>query len=122
VRRLAPLLLAALPLLVAASFSAVPACNSGTASCPAKETITAGGSCDDEKLQCAFDLATPAPACDGTSTTVPSSCICTSKKWVCPDPVECGDAAPPADDAAATDDGAADTAPPDDAGTDAPAE
>lgn len=123
-RRLVPVLLAALPVLVAASLSlsAVPACNSGAGTCPAKETITAGGACDDDKLQCAFDLVTPAPACDGTNTTVPSSCLCTGKNWVCPDPVACGDAAAPEDDAGATDDGQADAPVADDAGTDASGE
>ena len=98
-----------LPFLVGAISAGLGACNSGTGDCPAKETITPGGSCSDDNLQCAFDLATPSTACDGTNTTIASSCICTKGNWVCPDPVSCGDAAPPPDET----DGAGDEGSPD---------
>jgi hypothetical protein len=87
-----------LPFLALGLFAGLGACNSGTGNCPAKETIQPGASCDDEHLQCAYDLATPAPACDGTSTTISSSCTCTNGTWACPDPVAC-EAGAPTDDA-----------------------
>jgi hypothetical protein len=67
------------------------ACNSGTGDCPAKQTIQPGAPCSDDNLQCAYDLPTPSPACDGTSTVIPSSCICTSGAWSCPSAISCGD-------------------------------
>jgi hypothetical protein len=90
------------------------ACNSGTADCPAKETIQPGGACSDDDLQCPYDLASPSLACDGTTTVLATSCTCTKGAWVCPDAVSCpgGDDAAPGDDAAgddaAGDDGAGD--------------
>jgi hypothetical protein len=88
------------------------ACNSGVGSCPDKTAISAGASCSDDNLQCPYDLATPNPSCDGTNTTIETSCTCTSGTWVCPDAVECpaaedgGDEAATDDDGGATDDGA----------------
>jgi hypothetical protein len=86
------------------------ACNTGTGDCPAKETIQPGTACSDDFLQCAFDLPTPSPACDGTTTVLASSCVCTKGLWVCPAPVGCPEAgaADGATDDGATDDGATD--------------
>jgi hypothetical protein len=98
------------------------ACNTATGECPAKETIVPGASCTETDLQCAFDLATPSPACDGTSTTIPTSCTCTSSAWACPSPVQCStDGGSDASADAAGSDAMAD-APPPDAGVDAPPE
>jgi hypothetical protein len=77
------------------------ACND-VGSCPGKETITPGGACSGDSLECAYDLATPSPACDGTSTTIATSCVCTSGAWVCPSAVSCPSAG---DDGGAVADG-----------------
>jgi hypothetical protein len=71
------------------AFTAVTACNNGTGSCPDKAAVVPGASCSDDNLQCAFDLTTPAVACDGTSTTIETSCTCTDGTWACPSAVEC---------------------------------
>jgi hypothetical protein len=71
------------------TFTSVTACNSGTGSCPDKAAVVPDGPCSDDKLQCAYDLMTPAVACDGTTTTIETSCTCTNDHWVCPAAVEC---------------------------------
>ena len=58
-------------------------------SCPAKETISPGGTCSGDSLECAYDLPSPSPACDGTKTTIPTSCICNNGTWSCPSPLSC---------------------------------
>lgn len=58
--------------------------------CPAKPAIAPGGACNDETLQCAYDLASPSQACDGSQTTLATSCICTDGVWQCPEPFGCG--------------------------------
>lgn len=68
------------------------ACNHGLGFCPAKEDVQPGGACDSEELQCAYDLTTPNDTCDGTSTVVSTSCVCTKGAWSCPDPVDCSSA------------------------------
>ncbi len=73
---------------VAGALAFHAACNSGTGSCPSSG-VDPGASCDDEHLQCAYTLATPSAACDGTQTTIASSCTCTHGTWACPDPFEC---------------------------------
>jgi hypothetical protein len=80
------------------------ACND-QGDCPAKESIAPGAACSDDQLQCAYDLATPSAACDGTSTTIASSCICTKGAWSCPSAYSCE--AGPADggDEGGTDEG-----------------
>jgi hypothetical protein len=93
-------------ILVAALVAALGGCNSGTGDCPPKASIQPGGSCSDDDLQCPYDLSTPSPACDGTTTTIPSSCTCTDGTWACPSPVVCGGG-----DAAATGDGGEGDAP-----------
>lgn len=66
--------------------------------------IRPGVSCTDEGLECPHDLATQSPACDGTTTTIATSCTCENDKWSCPDPVACdGGAAEDAGDGAAED-------------------
>lgn len=64
------------------------ACNSGNGACPTTP-IVPDDPCSDDDLQCAFDLSTPAAACDGTTTTIPTSCTCTKGHWECPAPFEC---------------------------------
>jgi hypothetical protein len=66
------------------------ACNS-VGTCPAPGTITNGVSCSGDTLECPYTLQTPSPACDGTSTQLATSCVCTQGAWACPDPVDCGD-------------------------------
>ena len=105
--------------LVGAAFLALGACNSGMSDCPAKEAIQPGAACSDDDLQCAYDLSTPAPACDGTTTVLATSCTCTKGTWSCPSAVACpsGDDGAAGDDAAdsSTGDDASDAAPPSDA-------
>jgi hypothetical protein len=55
--------------------------------CPAKATLTNGTSCSDEGLQCPYDIVRT--ACDGTTSTVPSSCLCQGGTWSCPDSWQC---------------------------------
>ena len=77
------------------AFTSVTACNTGSGKCPDKAAVVPGASCSDNKLQCAFDLVTPAVACDGTSSTVETSCTCTDLTWACPSAVECDAGADP---------------------------
>jgi hypothetical protein len=65
-------------------------CNSGTSNCPTPQSVTPAGACADNDQQCPFNLDTPSPACDGTTTTIASSCTCTAGTWACPAPVQCG--------------------------------
>ena len=65
------------------------ACNRGTGFCPAAEAIQPGAACDNDDLQCAYDLTSPSVACDGTSTVISTSCTCSNGTWSCPDPVDC---------------------------------
>ena len=84
-------------LIALGAVGAVSACNSGTGDCPDKIAIVEGASCSDEHLQCAYDLMTPAVACDGTHTVIATSCTCTDGTWSCPSAVEC-DSGASADD------------------------
>jgi len=89
--------------------AALGGCNSGAGDCPAKETITPGGACDDEHLQCAYDLPSASIACDGTNAVLATSCTCTKGVWACPSAVECpGSDAATSDEDATGDDGATD--------------
>lgn len=93
------------------AFTAVEACNSGNGDCPDKVAVVAGASCSDDNLQCAFDLTTPAVACDGTSSVVATSCTCTHGHWSCPSAFECeggADGGDGGDGEASTDDGGGD--------------
>jgi hypothetical protein len=83
---------------LAIGVSVTGACND-TGTCPAKSAITPGASCDNDDLQCPYDLATPSAACDGTSTTITTSCICSQGSWQCPAAFTC-DAGASGDDAA----------------------
>ena len=89
------------------AFSALEACNSGNGDCPEKVAVVPGASCSDEHLQCAFDLTTPAAACDGTSSVIETSCTCTKGNWSCPDAIQCdgGADAAEAGDEASTNEG-----------------
>jgi hypothetical protein len=89
---------------------ATVACND-TGTCPATANVQPGGSCDSDDLQCAYTLSTPSAACDGTSTTIATSCVCSHGTWTCPSPYACeaggGEGGPGDDggDAASGDDG-----------------
>jgi hypothetical protein len=83
----------------------VGACNNYD-SCPSKESVAPGRPCGGDYYQCAYDLTGPSPACDGTSTTISSSCICFAGAWTCPAATTCADAAT-GDDGAGGNDGAA---------------
>jgi hypothetical protein len=92
------------------AFTSVTACNTGNGTCPDKAAVVPGGSCSDNDLQCAFDLKTPAVACDGTSTVIETSCTCTHGTWDCPPVLDCGEAgAPPEDEAGGGDTDGGDT-------------
>ncbi len=79
------------------------ACNS-VGDCPAPSAITPGGSCSGDTLECPYNVASPSPACDGTTVEggLATSCMCGDGKWSCPSPVSC-DASTGED--ATTDDG-----------------
>jgi hypothetical protein len=85
------------------------ACND-VGDCPAASSITPGGSCSGDNLECPYTLDTPSPACDGTTVEggLATSCVCTKATWACPAAVSCG--AAPGDDAGGADgsDGAGD--------------
>ena len=84
-------LLALRALVLCISAGAVFATGSGgcqdSNDCPAKEQIKPGASCGSSDMQCAYDV--PQTACDGTKSTVESSCFCTDGKWSCPDEWAC---------------------------------
>lgn len=113
---------------------ALGACNDAnriTNDCPTKDALVSGAACTMRDLQCPFD--TTQTACDGTVTTISTSCVCTANPgapstWSCPAPWVC-DAGGARDDGAASgegggddgssgDDGAGDTATGDDGGAD----
>jgi hypothetical protein len=81
-------LAAVLAAIAVSGAGALGGCND-VGSCPAPAAITPGGSCSGDSLECAYDLPSPSPACDGTNTTIPTSCVCTKGSWVCPSPVSC---------------------------------
>jgi hypothetical protein len=66
------------------------ACNN-VGTCPAASTITPGGSCSGDSLECPYTLQSPSAACDGTDIEggLATSCVCTKGSWVCPSPVSC---------------------------------
>jgi hypothetical protein len=80
---------ASLVLAMASAVATFGACNQ-QADCPAKGAIVPNAACPGDGLQCPYDLQTPSPACDGTTTTLASSCTCTDQGWSCPSPVSCG--------------------------------
>jgi hypothetical protein len=79
--------------------AALAACND-VGDCPAASSITPGASCSGDNLACPYTLATPSPACDGTTVDggLETSCVCQNGTWSCPSPVSCdaatGDDAP----------------------------
>lgn len=90
---------------LAAIAVALAACNN-VGDCPAKGTITNGGSCSGDSLTCPYTL-TSSQSTAASPITCDTSCTCTQGSWVCPDPTTC---LPPAagDDGGATgDDGGA---------------
>jgi hypothetical protein len=70
------------------------ACSSLADECK-KATVTPDGTCSEDALQCEYDLQQD--NCDGTFSTVATSCVCTGGAWSCPDPIPCP---APVDDAA----------------------
>ena len=82
------------------------ACNN-VGDCPA--TVTSGGSCSGDSLECPYTLASLSPACDGTFVDggLQTSCVCTKGAWVCPSPVTCPVVSPTGDDGAAAGDNGA---------------
>jgi hypothetical protein len=62
------------------AFAALAACNN-VGDCPA--SITPGGSCSGNNLQCPYTLA--ASSGDDAGGT-PTSCVCTDGTWSCPSP------------------------------------
>jgi hypothetical protein len=103
-------LLATVLAVVAAA--ATGACND-VGTCPSPDSITPGGSCSGDSLECAYTLQTPSPACDGTDVEggLATSCVCTKGSWVCPSAVVCpsagddGSMGGDGDDGATGDDG-----------------
>lgn len=75
--------------------------------CPARADIHPGGSCSSSELQCNYDA--PRTACDGTTSSVASSCLCQGGHWSCPDAWTCeAGTADGGEDADATTDDATD--------------
>ncbi len=95
-------------------------CTDLSAAC-ANATVKPGASCQNDSLQCPYSL--DQPNCDGTSTTIASSCVCQQGAWACPSPAACPEPTDDGGDDGATDDGssdAADDTTADDATADAP--
>lgn len=65
------------------------ACNS-VGDCPGASSITPGGSCSGDNLQCPY--TTPATVCNGTTVDdggAATSCTCVEGKWSCPSAASC---------------------------------
>ena len=75
--------------------------------CPSKRDLQPWGSCSGH-MECAWDLVTASPACDGTTITIPTSCMCEQGVWKCPNAYACAPAAVSVGDDGATDDGSTD--------------
>ncbi len=82
------ILAAGLVTAMALGLGGLGGCND-VGSCPAPETIMPGGTCSGDSLECAYNLPSPSPACDGTNTTIPTACTCTKGTWSCPSPIDC---------------------------------
>ena len=76
--------------LVATIASLEGACND-VGDCPVMSSITPGGACSGDSLECPYTLQTPSPSCDGTDVDggLATSCICSGGSWACPAPVDC---------------------------------
>ena len=77
--------------------------------CPPKRDIQPWSACSG-RMECAWDLVTANPACDGTTLTIATSCLCAQGVWKCPNAYACAPAESPVSDEAsgadrATDDG-----------------
>ncbi len=57
---------------------------SGRGSCPPHGQMVTGDTCHGDQLQCPYEVTIT--ACDGTTSTVTSSCSCQNGHWACPDP------------------------------------
>lgn len=57
---------------------------SGHGTCPSHGLMVTGASCHGDQLQCPYEVTIT--ACDGTTSSIASSCSCESGQWVCPDP------------------------------------
>ena len=67
------------------------ACNS-VGDCPSASSITPGGSCSGDNLQCPY--TTPATVCNGTTVDdggAATSCTCVEGTWSCPSAASCED-------------------------------
>ncbi len=51
--------------------------------CPSKRDVEPWAACAG-RMQCAWDLVTASPACDGTTITIQTSCLCDEGIWKCP--------------------------------------
>ncbi len=89
-------------IVVAVAAGLVGACSDLSSEC-ASSTIVPSGTCNHDSLQCPYSL--DQPNCDGTSTSIATSCVCQHGAWSCPSAVACEAAT---DDAGGGDDGAAD--------------
>lgn len=58
--------------------------DNNTDTCPSPTAIQNGAECTSTDLECPYDV--PVTDCDGTVSTVASSCTCTQNQWVCTDP------------------------------------
>jgi hypothetical protein len=77
-------------LVFAGLLATAGACNTGLGDCPATQTIQADEACTDDNLDCPYDLSSEPASCNGTTTTIKTSCVCTKGTWKCPSPVDCG--------------------------------
>ena len=81
------------PLYFLVTLAALASANcSGRGSCPPHGEMATGATCHGEQLQCPYDVVIT--ACDGTTSTITSSCSCENGQWACPDPgvPNCSDA------------------------------
>ena len=72
-------------LCILATVGALSSANcSGRGSCPPHGQMVTGDTCHGDQLQCPYEVTIT--ACDGTTSTVTSSCSCQNGQWACPDP------------------------------------
>jgi hypothetical protein len=89
----------------------------GIVNCPSKADLQPWGACSGD-MECAWDLVSASPNCDGTIITIPTSCVCDQGVWKCPNAYACEPPAAPAGDDGSTDDGSTDDGSTDDGSTD----
>jgi hypothetical protein len=101
----------ALSLVMGAGCSGMDDVN-GIVNCPSKHNLQPWGACSGH-MECAWDLVSASPACDGTIITIQTSCICEQGVWQCPNAYACQSAAvssgeDDSGDDASSDDGSSD--------------